>query len=151
MDYYSKIAKSYNELHGKEQEKKLKVIKEKAKLKGKILDLGSGTGLAKKFFKKIICVDPAKKMLSKEDIHAKAEKLPFKDKTFDSVLCVTAIHHFDIKKAIPEIKRVSKPNCRYAISILKKAKNFNKIKKILHDNFDLKEVEEEKDLILISK
>jgi len=151
MDYYSKIAKSYNELHEEEQIKKLKIIKQKAKLKGKILDLGSGTGLAKKFFKNIVCVDPAKNMLNKRDICAKAEKLPFKDKSFDSVLCVTAIHHFNLKKAIPEIKRVSREDCRYAISILKKAKNFNKIKKTLHDNFELKEIEEEKDMILISK
>ncbi len=151
MDYYSKISKSYNELHGEEQIKKLKIIKKEANLKGKILDLGSGTGLAKKFFKNIVCVDPAKKMLNKGDVHAKAEKLPFKDKTFDSILCVTAIHHFDLRKAIPEIKRVSKNNCRYAISILKKAKNFNKIRKILHNNFKLKEIEEEKDLILISE
>ncbi len=151
MKYYSIISRIYNKLHGEEQEKKLKIIKQKAKLKGKILDLGSGTGLSKKFFNNIVCVDPAKKMLNKGDIQAKAEKLPFKDKTFDSILCVTAIHHFNLKKAIPEIKRVSKPNCRYAFSILKKAKNFNKIKKILHNNFDLKEINEEKDLILISK
>jgi len=151
MDYYSKIAKSYDELHGEEQVKKMKLIKQKAKLKGKILDIGSGTGLAKRFFNNITCVDPAKDMLSKGDICAKAEKLPFKDKTFDAVLCVTAIHHFNLKKSISEIKRVSKPNCRYAISILKKAKNFNKIKKILHNNFELKEIEEEKDIILISK
>jgi len=151
MNYYSHIAKSYDELHGEEQTKKLKIVKKHAKLKGKILDLGSGTGLSKKFFKNIICVDPTKEMLQKGDIQAKAEKLPFKDKTFNSVLCITAIHHFNLKKAIPEIKRVSKPNCRYAFSILKKAKKFKEIRKELHKHLDLKEINEEKDLILISK
>ncbi|MBI2672761.1 hypothetical protein HYX19_00725, partial [Candidatus Woesearchaeota archaeon] len=63
----------------------------------------------------------------------------------------TAVHHFNLKKAIQEIKRVSKKETKYAFTIMKKAKNFEGIRKELHKNFSLKEIDEEKDLILVSR
>lgn len=38
-----------------------------------------------------------------------AEKLPFSDERFDTVLCVTAHQYFDIERALHEIARVLKP------------------------------------------
>ena len=147
MEYYNEISKSYNELYGQEQEEKLKIIKEEINPKGKILDLGSGTGLSKKYFKDVTCVDPSEKLLNKGDIKASAEDLPFEDNSFDWVLCLTSIHHFNLEKAIKEIKRVSKGN--YIFTILKKSPKFNKIKDYLKKEFNLKEIDSEKDLILV--
>lgn len=149
MDYYNTISKSYNELYGEEQEEKLRIIKEKINPKGKILDLGSGTGLSKKYFKDIVCVEPSTKLSSQNDIKARAENLPFKDKSFDWVLCLTSIHHFDLEKSIKEIKRVCKGN--YIFTILKKSPRFEEIKNYLNSNFKLEEMDSEKDLILFEQ
>lgn len=153
MDYYNQIAKSYNQLHEEEQRKKIEIIKEYLKPKSPILDIGAGTGILSKYFKNIVLLDPSTEMLKKtkgKRITAQAEKLPFKNKTFNTIISVTALHHTDIKKAIKEIKRVSKPNCNYAFTILKRAKKYALIRQELKKNFKLKEIDEEKDLILIS-
>ena len=148
MEFYNKISKSYNELYGQEQENKLRVIKNNIKLKGLTLDIGSGTGISKKFFS-TIGIDPSFDLLKKGDICGKAEYLPFKNKSFDNVICVTSIHHFNLEKAIKEMKRVCKG--KIVITIMRKSKNFENIRKKLHKEFNLKEIDEEKDLILISK
>lgn len=153
MEYYDKIAEGYNELYEEEQERKLKLIKKHLNVKGLVLDIGAGTGVAKKYFKNIILLDPSKEMLKKakgKKVVAKAEKLPFKDKTFDAVISVTSLHHTNIKKAIKEIKRVSKPNTKYAFTILKRSKSYLLIKQELKKNFKLKEIDEEKDTVLVS-
>jgi len=153
MKYYDSIAEGYDNLHGEEQRKKLEIIKKHLKTKGLVLDIGAGTGISAEYFKDIILLEPSRKMLKKatgKKIVASAEKIPFPDKSFDAIISVTALHHTDIKKAIKEIKRVSKPNCKYAFSILKKSKDYEKIKKELKSNFKLKEIDEEKDVILIS-
>jgi len=153
MNYYDRIAEGYNELHEEEQKKKLRAIKDSLKPKGLILDIGAGTGLSKKYFKNIILLDPSKEMLKKakgRKVVATAEKIPFPNKTFDAIISVTSLHHTDIKKAIKEIKRVSKKNCKYAFTILKRAKRYHLIKQELKKSFKLKEIDEEKDTILIS-
>tara|TARA_Y100000310_G_scaffold343159_1_gene449550 strand:- start:62397 stop:62846 length:450 start_codon:yes stop_codon:yes gene_type:complete len=148
MEFYNKISKNYNELYEEEQLEKLKIIKENIKLKGLTLDIGSGTGLSKKFFN-TIGIDLSFNMLKKGDICAQAEFLPFKDKSFDNVICITSIHHFDLDKSIKEIKRVCRSNI--VITILKKSKNFNKIKNKLLKEFNLKTIDTKKDLILAGK
>ncbi|MBU4502701.1 MAG: class I SAM-dependent methyltransferase [Nanoarchaeota archaeon] len=154
MAYYDQIAEGYNELHGEEQRKKLKIVKKHFKPKGLILDIGAGTGIAEKYFDNIVMMDPSKELLKKakgKTVVGKAEKIPFPDKTFDAIISITALHHTDIDKAIKEIKRVSKENCIYAFTILKKAKNHDKIVEELKKNFKFsKEINEEKDTILIS-
>ncbi len=151
---YAKIAKSYNELYGDEQRNKLRLIKSKITVNGWILDIGSGMGISAEFFKNIILLEPEINLLKQskgKKICGRAEDLPFKNNSFDCIICVTAIHHFNLKQAIQEIKRVSKKEARYAFTIMKKAKNFEKITKGLHKNFNLKEIDEEKDLILLSQ
>lgn len=155
-DYYSSIAKGYNELHKEEQLRKLEIIAKHIKPKGLLLDIGTGTGISTSFFKvKAIALEPSEEMLKQykgEKVVAKAESIPFPDKTFNTIISITALHHADIEKAIGEIKRVSKEGCVYAFTILKKAKNAEEIKEKLKKAFNLKEVEEdEKDYILISK
>lgn len=153
MKYYNQIAEGYNELHEEEQRKKLEIIKKYFHPKGLILDIGAGTGVSTKYFKNIILLDPSKEMLKRakgKKVLGRAENLPFLDNTFDAVISVTSLHHTDIKKVIEEVKRVSKKNAKYAFSILKKSKEYGKIKDLLHKNFRLKEIDEEKDTILVS-
>ncbi len=156
MDYYSKIAKSYDRLHEEEQLNKLKLISKHIKVKENelLLDIGCGTGISTRFFKcKTRGIDNSKGMLKKAGkncIFGDAESLPFKDNMFDIVISVTAIHNFkDAEKSINEIKRVLKKNGKIVITLLKKSKNFSKIQVLLLENFDFIEVEEEKDVIFI--
>lgn len=156
MSYYNKISSGYNELHEEEQLRKLKIIKENLKVSGKLLDIGAGTGISTKpFIKDADCIslDPNEEMLKHspaKQVIGKAESLPFKENTFDVIIAVTSFHHFNLEKAVKEIKRVSKENTKYAFTILKKAKNFENIRNYLKKNFNLREFEEEKDIILIS-
>lgn len=149
MDYYNGIAEGYDELYGEEQEKKFKKIKESFKINGLVLDVGSGTGISKKFFERVVCIDPCFKMLNKGEICGKAENLPFKKKVFDWVLCITVMQNLeDITMAIKEMKRVC--NGRVVFSVLKRSNKFNKIKSLLKKEFNTTEIDEEKDLIMVS-
>ena len=153
---YSVIAPGYNELYKEEQLKKLNIIKQHLKIKPeyKLLDIGCGTGISTNFFNcKTYGIDPCKEMINQGKTNLKcgeAENIPFKDHFFDIILSITAVHHFkDLEKAIKEIKRIAKPNVQIAISIMKKARSFRKLKELLIKEFNLKEYNEEKDLILI--
>mgnify|MGYP001587418410 CR=1 FL=1 len=158
MDY-DIIAKSYNELYEEEQLIKLRIIKGHLKVSktSKLLDIGCGTGISTNFFDcKTTGIDPSSKMIKYGKgnlIKAKAEKLPFKDKTFDIIISVSSIHNFENpEKAINEIIRVKKDNSQIAITLLKKSKNYNKIKKLLITKLKLiEEIDETKDTIFIMR
>ncbi len=149
MNYYDDISKGYNELYGEEQKKKARLLKQHLKIKGLLLDIGAGTGIATEEFKDqatCILLDPSLKMLKKADglrVCAKAESLPFKGRTFDTVISLTSLHHANVKKAITEIKRVAKENASIGVSMLKKS---NKTTKELKK---WKAVIEEKDILYL--
>lgn len=159
MDY-KHIAASYTELHKEEQLKKLDKIQEylenhKISLKNKkILDVGSGTGISTDFFEGAVGLEPEIEMIkqgSYNAIQGNAENLPFKDHSFDVIVSVTAIHNVnDFKKAISEMKRVLKPNYLLIITLLRKSNKFEEIKQLIEEEFNVIEIQEEKDIILIS-
>lgn len=150
MDYYDAIARGYNELHKEEQLRKLAIIRKYLKPKGRLLDIGAGTGISTEpFLKSCECyaLDPSAEMLkqskARHNIVGSAEKLPFPDKFFDVVISLTALHLTDLKKAMAEIRRVAKDNAQIALTFLKKSKNKPKsIKGFI-------KIEEEKDIIFI--
>lgn len=167
MKYYNQIAKSYNELHGKEQIEKANIILEEIKkvlgifftpsqIKGgknlRLLDIGAGTGISTKLFEPYCdctALDPSEELLKQyqgKKVIAKAESLPFPDKSFDIIISITALHHANLTKAIKEIQRVAKPNSIIAISFLKKSKKLSEAKTLLND---YKIIEQEKDIIFI--
>jgi len=151
MDYYNQIAGSYEELHKEEQLNKLRIIKENLHLSGteKILDIGCGPCWSTQFFGNVVGIDTAFGLLDKKKavVNGEAERLPFKDRTFDVLLCVTAIHHFDVERAFREMKRVAKPDAVYIITVLNaRSSIIPQIKE--HFNVD-RMLEEDKDAILI--
>jgi len=156
MTYYDEIAEGYEELHKEEQMEKVALISKYLKPKPDelLLDVGCGTGLTTKPWKcKKIGLDPAIKLLKKAGpgiwVNAEAEHIPFKDKTFDIVISITAIQNFhDIEKGLSEIKRVGKG--RYTISFLKAVNMRVQIEHYINKIFEVKQViEEKKDLIFV--
>ena len=155
MTYYDDISPGYNELHKEEQLNKLRIIKENLEINksDRLLDVGCGTGFSLEYFD---CdstgLEPSKEMTrdNKKIIIGKAENLPFENNSFDIVISVTAIHNFnDIEKGLKEIKRVGKN--KFALSVLKKSKSFELIKKLIYEIFKIKkEIKEEKDIVFIS-
>ena len=111
MNYYDDISGGYNELHSREQLKKVEIIVKELDIKRneKVLDVGCGTAFyAGHFGKGYIGIDPSEGMLKKakgsKTILGSAENLPFEDKSFDVVVSITAAQNFkDPEKAIKEI------------------------------------------------
>ncbi|MBS3147293.1 methyltransferase domain-containing protein [Candidatus Woesearchaeota archaeon] len=153
-DYYDEISEGYDALHFEEQKKKAELILKELKIKksDKLLDVGCGTGkITELFFCDATGIDPSEKLLAKAKIpvvKGNAEKLPFPDKSFDIVISLTAIHHADPKKAVEEIKRVAKRDI--AISVLKKAKNFNEIEQEIQKQLIVKQqIDANQDILYI--
>jgi demethylmenaquinone methyltransferase/2-methoxy-6-polyprenyl-1,4-benzoquinol methylase len=112
--------------------------------KGKILDLGCGSGrnfVKTKTKSEIYAVDFSEQMLKYakqkaeqlnvniKPIKAKAEKLPFENNFFDSALAIAVFHCIDSsaqrKKALKEFYRVLKPNAQALITVWdKQARRF---------------------------
>lgn len=150
MDYYSEIAEGYNELHKREQLDKIKTIFKNVYISNEetTLDVGCGTALYAYLFRNYKGIDPSKKMLEQSNSDVRvgtAEEIPFEDKSFDNVISISAIHNFDdYEKGVKEMERVSKH--KVIITLLKKAKKFEEIKKYLKD---YKEIEHPIDLIFV--
>lgn len=155
MTYYDETSKGYDELHGEEQLKKLKIIAKEIKItkSTKLLDVGCGSGLSAKIFDcDITGIDPSEELLKQcpfKTIKVSAESIPFPDTSFDVVIAVTSIHNFDdIEKGLKEIKRVGKDI--FALTVLKKSPKKKAIINLIRNNFKIKkEIDEEKDLIFI--
>ena len=157
MHYYNALAEGYNKLYGEEQLNKLLVIKENIKVNknAKILDVGCGTGISSNFGCFTVGVDISIELLkqnkNKIKLLSAAENLPFKDRAFDYVISVTALHNFkDMKKSLSEIKRVSSSN--FVFSVFKKSKKFSFIENLIRKNFKIdKIIDEGKDVIFFCK
>ncbi len=99
------------------------ILKKEKIGKGKILDIGCGNGrdsifLAKKGYEVVgIDITPKAIALAKKNglktknlkfIVADAEKLPFKDESFDSVYSIGVLHCTDLNQSLKEVVRVLK-------------------------------------------
>jgi ubiquinone/menaquinone biosynthesis C-methylase UbiE len=151
MSYYNQISGGYEELHKEEQFAKLRLIQGNLVVPShvRVLDVGCGPGWSAEFFENVVGVDPAIYPNTVVPvIHAPAEKLPFGDHSFDIILCVTAIHHFDLDKALNEMVRVAKPRAVFVITVLKKSPRCAEIVRTLLRHFTLeKELEGVQDVI----
>jgi demethylmenaquinone methyltransferase/2-methoxy-6-polyprenyl-1,4-benzoquinol methylase len=131
FNLYAKIYDSFMKWSGFDNQTAL-VIKYLQPNKNQIiLDIAGGTGyLASKIAsktKQVVVLDSSKQMLNQakkkqadfKNIKiklAKAEKLPFDDNYFDSVVLIDALHHIKkVDRAIKEAKRVLKNNGKIII------------------------------------
>jgi ubiquinone/menaquinone biosynthesis C-methylase UbiE len=162
-DYYDAIAPGYDRLHMAEQIQKMTAIiadlgTDIPKREEKLLDVGCGSGISTSVWNcDCTGIDPSEKLVDvarsnypgKRFLVASAEDIPFPDKSFDIVLCVTAIHNFaDVRKGIEEMKRVCRD--RLVITLLRKSQKVEEIEKMIILNFKVKRIiMEEKDLIFI--
>ena len=104
---------------------------------GSILDLGSGTGASYSDLKNfnVTALDPDEKMLSlnkfDKKIVGKSEELPFKENSFDNVLCCFVWRNVsDREKALDEVYRVLRQGGKFVLlDMTRPAKN---ILKLLH-------------------
>ena len=158
MNYYDSTASGYIELHRDEQMHKLRLIRENISLKkgARVLDVGCGPCWSFEFFENVTGVDPSRQLLAlsknKNVRVGRAEELPFADHSFDFILCVSAIHHFDLALALSEMRRVATLDALFVITVLKKAKNKAFIIRLIKKEFVVeKEIDELKDVILICR
>ena len=104
---------------------------------GSILDLGSGTGASYSDLKNfnVTALDPDEKMLSlnkfDKKIVGKSEELPFKENSFDNVLCCFVWRNVsDTEKALDEVYRVLRQGGKFVLlDMTRPAKD---ILKLLH-------------------
>lgn len=150
MSYYDHIAKGYEALHREEQFGKLKLVLERMPYSktDKLLDVGCGTGLGSALFGcEKFGVDSSIELLKQARqrmpvVRGLAESLPFADKCFDKLVCLTALHNFgNPEQALKEMKRVCKG--RMVVSVLKRAKRFDELLELINKTFKVKEMLEE--------
>jgi len=89
--------------------------------KGKLLDVGAGQSPYKPFFmpyvKEYITLDFYVSPDAKVDYISSVYHLPFKDNSFDVVLCTQVLEHVDSpQKAIDEMRRILKPSGKLILS-----------------------------------
>jgi len=151
---YNHISKGYNELYREEQLNKLRIIRKNMNIIPPLLDIGCGTGISTNFFNvKSTGVDNCVEMLrqgAKNLVYADAEKLPFKDKSFNTVISVTSFHNIkNMGKALKEAIRVSS-NGNICITFLKASRRLPHFRRLLKKYFkNMREIEESKDIIFI--
>jgi len=143
---YDKTAEFYDSRYREVQYSKFQEMLANLVLKGKILDLGCGTGLLGEFLdRKLIGVDVSFGMLKSGEnreyfVQGDMENLPFNDNTFDIVLSFSAVMNLaDLKKGLLEAKRIIKKNGLFIVTLLEK-RFTNKFLEDLNELFELQEI-----------
>lgn len=131
---YDLSAGTYNSRYTKTQQEKYRCALAGMELMGRVLDLGSGTGLLREFLKiDTIGADISFNMLKQGEegaVQARAENLPFKDNSFDYVLSFSALMNFENPEAaLKEVKRILKPEGFFILTFLKSFDFEKQIKK----------------------
>ncbi|MBI4170889.1 MAG: class I SAM-dependent methyltransferase [Candidatus Aenigmarchaeota archaeon] len=125
---YNYTAKFYDRRHNNDatrhlRKRELELLRKYAH--GFILDVGCGTGVYAGLFENYTGMDISKRMINEAMKKSKklyaaadAEKIPFKDGSFDSVICMfTVLNLCDYRKAVKEMHRALKKNGRLIVSV----------------------------------
>ncbi|WP_456419547.1 class I SAM-dependent methyltransferase [Methanocaldococcus infernus] len=102
-------------------------IMEEIKVEGFILDAGCGFGTFYEITKNYetiyldICLEQLKRFpIDKNKVCADIENLPFKDESFDTILCINVLEHTNHEKALKELFRVLKRGGRLVVIVVNK-------------------------------
>jgi malonyl-CoA O-methyltransferase len=156
--YYDNLSRGYNALYGNDQLNKWHFIKKLVpKKKGIVLDVGCGTSLITRLIKAefIVGLDISRKMVDAgrergiSYVVANAEKLPFKDNSFDIIYSITLLQDLDNKDvALSEWRKAGKTA---VVSVMKGMMKRSDVTKALKKaGFSIKKyVDEEKDNIFL--
>ena len=124
---YDKSAETYDSRYREIQYLKYQGMLENIELKGKVLDLGCGTGILGEFLnERLVGIDISLEMLKQgEDrekfIQGDMENIPFKENSFDTVLSFSAFMNLsDLNKGLREVKRVLKRGGLFLVTLLEK-------------------------------
>jgi ubiquinone/menaquinone biosynthesis C-methylase UbiE len=128
MQFYDSTASKYDIRHDNATTRhmrkiELQVLRQYSK--GFVLDVGCGTGVYSDISENYAGIDPAKNMAliankksGKFFAVAKAEHLPFHDKSFDTVICMfTVLNLCDVFRAVREMRRVLKDGGILVVSV----------------------------------
>ena len=121
---YDPMSARWEEKHGAELKRTLL-----ANARGRVLEIGVGTGLSFAHYPEIdelVGIEPAEQMLKRARqrarelgrevtlVQAPAERLPFADDSFDTVVSLAVLCTVDDpERALAEIRRVLRPNGRF--------------------------------------
>lgn len=79
-----------------------------------VLNVGAGSGSYEPVDKIVVALEPSERMIGQRSpdaapvVQARAERLPFADKTFDAALAVLSLHHWDDPETgLAEMRRVA--------------------------------------------
>ena len=125
MDHFDFVAPIYDHLAGKPDKSRYQRLL-KLPCKGLLLDAGGGTARISSHLRnligQVVVSDLSHRMLRQAGkkniacVESRVDQLPFPDKTFDRILVVDALHHFnDQTRAIRELLRILKCGGRMAI------------------------------------
>jgi ubiquinone/menaquinone biosynthesis C-methylase UbiE len=160
-DYYSDIAPGYDQLHGAEQDAKLRELLRRAAAQGiviapntKVLDVGCGMGrsaalLAAEGFSPDVIdwhgVEPSDGLVTQAPPEVRSritiapgEHIPFPDRSFSIVVSLTALHNYDdIVQGVQELRRVLMAGGVLLISTLRKSSKRAEIDALLRSTFSV--------------
>ena len=122
---YDTLSSCYDELYGEEQLDKYGwVVRAAGPRLGILLDAGCGTALLLDYLRREnleytfyvgvdISIGMLKKAKTRKDclsdlVQADIHKLPFREKSYDTTISVTVIHHLEHTKALSELRRVTR-------------------------------------------
>ncbi len=126
FDHFDGIAFAYDRLLGTPDIERLKRLL-RLPVPGWLLDAGGGTGRVSFHLRPwtggVVVSDLSRGMLKRagmkktiRPVRAHAERLPFRDGSFDRVMVIDALHHFcDAGEAVADLLRVLRPGGRILI------------------------------------
>lgn len=89
------IESIYSDWMGETQRDKIRQILKKVEASGRVLDVGAGPGFLEEFIDGVVAVDVDIDNLKKSNgtkILADGNRLPFPEKSFDTIFCIDSIH-----------------------------------------------------------
>jgi SAM-dependent methyltransferase len=79
-----------------------------------VLNVGAGTGSYEPMDRRVVAVEPSAEMIRQRlqatpVIRASADRLPFRDRSFDATLAILTVHHWpDWRQGLHEMRRVAR-------------------------------------------